>query len=372
MVIFVLVGVLVIGAGGSVKAGKVGDIVKRSKLKSSVFISPSRQREVQMVRNSVFFSPLETAVVGGPEHNGFIQNTKVEFTLDGWQIVPFEKVRRFDVWLIGYDGGWKETGSKVVYNLPAGRKTYTLLARAKNSAGEFDNTAAVRTFMVNVSEHFGKIKIAGVVRQGSAAKPYYEKLTLRNQNSDLGINVSGWTIRAERSRFSFAIPAATRVYNPREFSANDPIVLTRNASVDVYVGKKSPLGVNFQENSCDGYLAGSFEGYDSLSASGRCVLPDSSSYNHFSIACRTFVRGISGCSTPRLTAFQFGGEPACRDFIVRNYNYQSCVERAKNRADFYQAKWKVYLGRAEEIFDDLNDKIYLYDNTGLLVDAYSY
>ncbi|MEK7609139.1 MAG: hypothetical protein AAB476_01520, partial [Patescibacteria group bacterium] len=77
----------------------------------------------------------------------------------------FEKVKRFDVWLIGYDGGWKETGGKVAYNLPAGRKTYTLLARAKNSAGEFDNTAAVRTFMVNTSEYFGKIKIASVVRR---------------------------------------------------------------------------------------------------------------------------------------------------------------------------------------------------------------
>ena len=325
-----------------------------------------------MVRNSVFFSPLEPAITGGPLHNGSIQSTKVEFTLDGWQILPFEKVRRFDVWLIGYDGGWKETGNKAVYNLPAGRKTYTFLARAKNNAGEFDNTAAVRTFMVNTSEYFGKIKIASVVRRASVAKPHYEKLTLRNQSSDLGVNVTGWTIKAERSNFSFNIPAATRVYNPREFSVSDPIVLTKGAVADIYVGKKSPLGVNFQENSCDGYLENSFEGYDGLSASGRCVLPDTSSYNSFSVACRTFIRSINGCRTPSLTAFQFGGEPACRDFIVRNYNYQSCVERARNRADFYQGKWKVYLGRAEEIFDDLNDKIYLYDNKGLLVDRYSY
>lgn len=361
-----------LGLGGPAEAGKVGDIIKRSKLKSSVFISPSRQREIQMVRNSVFFSPLETAITGGPEHNGSVEDIKVEFTLDGWQILPFEKVRRFDVWLIGYDGGWKEVGSKVAYNLPAGKKTYTLLARAKNNRGEFDNTAAVRTFMVSTSEYFGKIKIANVVRRGSAVKPHYEKLTLRNQSSDLGVNITGWLVKAERSKFSFEVPTATRVYNPRELSAHDPIVLTKSASVDVYIGKKSPLGVNFQENSCDGYLNDSFESYDGLSASGRCILPEPADYNHFSVSCRTFVRGVSGCRTPRLTAFQFGGEPACRDFIVKNYTYQSCVDRSRNRADFYQGQWKVYLGRAEEVFDDLNDKVYLYDNKGLLVDVYKY
>lgn len=368
----IVIGGFVLGVAGPAEAGKVGDIIKRSKLRSSVFISPSRQSGIRMARNSIFFSPLETAITGGPDSNGSVEDVKVEFALDGWQIVPFEKIKRFDVWLIGYDGGWKETGNKAVYNLPAGRKTYTLLARAKNSAGEFDNTAAVRTFMVNTSEYFGKIKIANVVRRGSSAKPHYEKLTLRNQSSDLGVNVTGWTIKAERSNFSFNIPVATRVYNPRELSVSDPIVLTKGATVDVYVGKKSPLGVNFQENSCDGYLESSFESYDGLSASGRCVLPDTSSYNSFSVACRTFIRSITSCRTPGLTAFQFGGEPSCRDFIVRNYNYQACVERARNRADFYQGKWKVYLGRAEEIFDDLNDKVYLYDNKGLLVDKYIY
>ncbi len=365
---------MVFGAGGSAEAGKVKDIIKRSKIKSSVFLPTSRQAQTQtqVIKNSIFFSPLETAITGGPEHNSAIQNTKAEFILDGWQILPFEKIKRFDVWLIGYDGGWKEVGSKVSYNLPPGQKTYTLLARAKNSQGEFDNTAAARTFMINVSPYFEKIKIANMVHRGSTAKPHYEKLTLRNQSSDLGVNITGWQVKIARSSFSFEIPAATRVYNPRELSVYDPIVLTRNSSVDVYVGKKSPLGVNFQENSCDGYLASSFEGYDSLSASGRCVLPDPSSYNSFSVACRTFVRGIGGCSTPHLTAFQFGGEPACRDFILKNYNYQACVERSKNQASFYLGRWKVYLGRTEEVFDDLSDTVYLYDDKGLLVDMYRY
>ncbi|MEK7609140.1 MAG: hypothetical protein AAB476_01525, partial [Patescibacteria group bacterium] len=73
---------MLLGAGESAEAGKIGDIIKRSKLKSSVFISPSRQSGVRMVRNSVFFSPLETAITAGPENNGSVPDGKVEFTLD--------------------------------------------------------------------------------------------------------------------------------------------------------------------------------------------------------------------------------------------------------------------------------------------------
>ena len=370
--------VLLLGASGPAEAGKVKDIVKRSKIKSSVFLPSSRQVQTQVIRNSVFFSPLETAITDGPEHNSAIQTTKVDFTFDGWQVLPFEKIKRFDVWLIGYDNGWKETGSKISYNLPPGKKTYTLLARAKNKAGEFDNTAAARTFMVDVSEHWGKIKIISVVHRGTTAKPHYEKLTLRNQASDLGLNITGWKIKTKRFSFSFEIPLAARVYNPREPLASDPIVLTKSASVDIYVGKRSPLSVNFQENDCLGYLRRQFEGYDAVSG-GSCPRPDPSSYNHLGLYCREFVPRIGNCETPQLSPTQFGGsqynekgEPACRDFILRSFNYQACVDRAKNRASFYLAKWKVYLGRTEEIFDDLDDAVYLYDGQGLLVDTYKY
>ena len=70
--------------------------------------------------------------------------------------------------------------------------------------------------------------------------------------------------------------------------------------------------------------------------------------------------------------YSFINEPSCREFITKNYNYQACVSRSKNQASFYLAKWKVYLGRTEEIFDDLDDAVYLYDGQGLLVDTYKY
>ncbi|MEK9185492.1 MAG: hypothetical protein AAB863_01830, partial [Patescibacteria group bacterium] len=65
-------------------------------------------------------------------------------------------------------------------------------------------------------------------------------------------------------------------------------------------------------------------------------------------------------------------ESECRDFIIKNYNYQACVARSKDRMEFYSGKWKVYLGRSEDIMDDLNDTIFLYDSRGLLVDKYKY
>ena len=85
-----------------------------------------------------------------------------------------------------------------------------------------------------------------------------------------------------------------------------------------------------------------------------------------------YLNGISSCKEPRLEYFSFINEPSCREFITKNYNYQACVERSKNQASFYLGKWKIYLGHNEEILDDLDDTLYLYDSMGLLVDTYSY
>lgn len=355
-------------------AGKVKDIKKRARAGASVFVPTSvqRQREVKMIRNSVFFSPLETAIADGPSHNSVVQNTRAEFTLDGWQIVPFEKVNRFDVWLIGFDGGWKEVSGRVVYDLPAGPKTYTLLARAKNNKGEFDNTAAVRTFSVNVSPYFGRIKVTNVSVRGASDRPHYEKLSLYNQSSDRPVDVTGWRVAIRRSNFSFVVPAAANVLDTRSSVENDRVVLARGHTLDVYFGKRSPVGVNFQENACSAFFRDSFESYDALSSFGSCPPPDPSSYSGFSAACRSFVRGLNACGAPQLGLYQFANEPSCRDFIIRNFNYAACVSRARSRANFYSGRWRVYLGRSEGVMDDLDDTISLYDNAGLLVDRYEY
>ena len=352
-------------------AGKISDIKKRVR---SVFtpkpfsLSPTATE----TRNRIFYSPTETIITAGPENNGLIQDTHVEFVLDCWQIVPFEKTTRFDVWLMGFDGGWKEVSNRVVYDLPPGQKTYTLLARAKNSQNEYDNSAAVRTFSTNVSPYFKKLSISNVNYRGDYNKPQNEKIAIYNNSSGKQVNISGWKIVTKRFNFSFEIPRAASVFNPRDLSANDPIVLRQGNSVDIYVGKRSPLGVNFEENSCTSFFSGAFEGYDALSGYGSCPAPDPSSYNQYGVDCRSFIRGLSSCREPQLAYYQFINEPSCREFIIKNFNYQSCVERARNKADFYSGRWKVYLARNEEILDDLNDTIYLYDGQGLLVDKYSY
>jgi len=352
-------------------AGKINDIKRRVR---GVFtpkpfsLSPTAAE----TRNRIFYSPTETVITAGPDNNSLVPDTHVEFTLDGWQIVPFTKTSRFDVWLMGFDGGWKEVSNRVVYDLPPGRKTYTLLARAKNSQNEYDNSAAVRTFATNVSPYFKQLSINNVNYRGDYSKPQNEKIAIYDNLSGQQINISGWKIVTQRFNFSFEIPRAASVLNPRDFSANDPIVLNQGNSLDIYVGKRSPVGVNFEENSCTSFFGSYFEGYDALSGYGSCPSPDSSSYNQFSVDCRSFIRGLSSCRDPQLVYYQFINEPACRDFIIKNFSYQACVELAKDKANFYSGRWKVYLGRNEEILDDLNDTIYLYDGQGLLVDKYSY
>lgn len=352
-------------------AGKVSDIKKRIRRALSprpFVLSPAASE----IKNNIFYSPLETVVVSGPAANSRVENTRVEFVLDGWQLVPHKKTDRFQVWLIGFDATWEDSGSRVVYDLPPGIRIYTLLARAKNGAGEYDTTPAVRTFGLNTSPYFGKVDITGVSYRGDFKRSHYEKISIQNSFLDAPVNVSGWKIATKRFNFSFEMPRAASVFNPRDLSANDPIVLGQGNSVDIYVGKRSPLGVNFEENFCTSFFSGAFEGYDALSGYGSCPAPDPSSYNQYSVDCRSFIRGLSSCREPQLAYYQFINEPPCREFIIKNFNYQSCVERARGKVDFYSGRWKVYLGRSEEILDDLNDEVYLYDNQGLLVDKYNY
>ena len=369
----VLVCVLLFAGVGAAQAGKVSDIKKRIRIPAgSVFLPRDRSVDVGLIRDSIFSSPMETAIVSGPDQNGIIENTRVEFKMDGWQILPFERTSRFDVWLVGYDTVWKETSSQISYVLPAGKKTYTFLARAKNKKGGVDSTAAVRSFTVQVSPYFGKVVINNVSYRGYSNKPQYEKLSVTNQSSDSQVEVTGWRVVANRSNFSFVIPTGANVLDPRSTAGYDRISLRRGGSVEIYVGKRSPVGVNFQENICAGYMSGLFEGYDSLGGYGSCPLPDKSEYERFSIDCRTYVRGISSCRIPQLEYYKFANEPECRDFIIKNYNYQACVSRSRNKAEFYSGRWKIYLGRGDEVMDDLNDTILLYDNQGLLVDRYKY
>lgn len=360
-------------AFGNASAGKVSDIKKRIRIPAgSVFLPKDRSVDVSLIRDGIFSSPMETTIISGPVQNGIVEDTRIEFKLDGWQILPFEKTTRFDVWLIGFDATWKESSAQVSYNLPPGKKTYTLLARAKNSKGETDSSAAVRNFTVQVSPNYGKIKISNVSYRGSGNKSQYEKLSITNQSAEPQIEVTGWRVAVNRSNFSFVIPTGANILDPKSVAGYDRIALRRGGSVEIYVGKRSPMSVNFQENLCTGYMSNLFESYDSIGGYGSCPLPDKSEYERFSIACRTYVRSISSCKIPQLEYYKFANDPDCRDFIIKNYNYQACVSRSKDKMEFYSGKWKVYLGRGEEIMDDLNDTIFLYDNQGLLVDKYKY
>ncbi len=369
--VLLFVFILLVGLAGFVEAGKIKDIKKR--VKKSIFIPPqSRQEIIRPARNAVFYSPLETAIVSGPPNNSFVQSTSVEFVLDGWQIVPFKKTGRFEVWLLGVDVGWREAGERISYNLPPGKRLYTFMARAKNDAGETDRTAAVRNFYSLTSPYFGKIDITSVDNSGSFDRPQYERVTLYARNPDNPVNITGWRVASRRKSFSFAVPSAARLFDPANLIGIEPIKLSSGNSLNIFVGKVSPVGIDFQENGCMGYLRSGFEGYDALAGGGSCSAISPSAYSGYSTECRRFLNGLGACANVNLTPWQFGADPSCRDFIVKNYNYRACVERSKNQPNFFTGRWRIYLGQSDEVLDDLDDTIYLYDGQGLLVDVYSY
>lgn len=178
------------------------------------------------------------------------------------------------------------------------------------------------------------------------------------------VNLTGWKIKSVKKGEKIIGKAVTI---PQFDSASSDILLSGGDSVDIIIGP-SPLGNNFRVNNCFGWLSTIYSIDYSLDyCPGKFKIEELTDLDS---SCSELILQTSSCGAPSEDALN-NQSGACRDWALKNMNYNSCVLNHKNDSNFYKG-WKIYTGNKTPIFDPLHDKIELRDQNGLLVDYYEY
>ncbi len=157
-----------------------------------------------------------------------------------------------------------------------------------------------------------------------------------------------------------------RGINIPQFSVvSSDIWLIGGESIQIIAGV-SPLVNNFRVNNCFGGLSGLYN----LNFGNYCPALKVDNLSSFDSSCQDLILRSSSCLTPSDDILN-RQSAQCRVWFEKNVNYNACVARHQNDRDFYK-EWRIYIGNANQIFDQLHDRIELRDQASLLVDSYEY
>jgi len=309
-----------------------------------------------------------TVILSGPEKNATLETVEVTFKYSGSNPLGSNKDLSFETYLVGYDKRWRNQGSRYIktYKLSKESRVYTFYVRAKNKQGYLDPTPASLTFQVGISPYFQKVEIKRVrARQRDFQKDY---LVLRSKSKEL-IDISGWTL--ETSLDYLTIPQAIeKLRHP--FSAEEETDIKINYRDEVIISAGwSPRGINFRTNKCTGYLDQLSQFYPRLDE--KCPRLEESEYRHLRRPCRDFIEGLSRCEIPNYSYDEeVNSDSQCVEFLNEKFNYQECYDDHCQEIDFFEDEWRAFFKRSIDVFDNGGDTIILRDQSGLVVDEYSY
>ncbi|MFH0805503.1 MAG: hypothetical protein V1901_01265 [Patescibacteria group bacterium] len=313
----------------------------------------------------------ETVILSGPDKNEILNTSKATFKYSGTNPLGPNNDLTFETYLAGYDTKWQNQGSRYekIYDLSKEEdksKKYIFYVRAKNKQGYVDSSPVAWRFSMGLSSNYGKVDIKTVSVKRKDFKEDY--LILRSNNKE-AININGWTIKTNKE--DIKIPQAIKnlgySFSTTEYS---DIILDYKDEVIISMGP-SPKGINFKVNKCTGYFNESSVFYPSLNSS--CPKLKESEYSHLKQPCRDFIKKLGTCKTADYsTNWDISSDSQCTSFLNNNFNYSKCYANYRYDADFFESKWRVFMNKSNDIFDNYNDKIILKDRSGLVVDEYEY
>ncbi len=316
---------------------------------------------------------IDTHITFGPEEGEIIDDIS-EVTFEFEEKLSLEDVEgkiTFETKIEGFDENWISTSSKKrTVKLPHGPKEYEFLVRTKIQ-DSVDPTPATRTFKINTSPYFGKIKISTVKYQSSSDPSL---ITLSTQlTREEKINITNWSVNGNKGKI--IIPQGIEKY--KTFASPQNIFVKQSDKIYLVSGSNpwggaNPLGKNknFRVNKCFGYLLDNFDFYPSISK--NCPLPNKlEQISHLNESCQEFILDIRKCEIPDYSDnIKITFDMECRGYMDDNFNYNSCFENYQQDENFLKNYWHVYLNT--DIVKELHDILYLRDRNGLLVDEYLY
>lgn len=220
----------------------------------------------------------------------------------------------------------------------------------------------------------GIVTMNGYVSGAGSSNPDDEYIELSvAENSNVPVDITGWTISSGATGSAAIIPKGTEVPTSGVLNAAQDIVLSPGESA-LLISGQSPIGASFRENKCIGY----FSAFQQFSPPLPQDCPDPSTelmtyYGPEYIrddACIEYVKTISRCQ-PSITP-PVDVSSACQSFLVNYLNYNGCVAAHQNDADFEGDTWRVYLGHSNSMWRTQNELVKLIDADGNTVDTFSY
>lgn len=233
-----------------------------------------------------------------------------------------------------------------------------------------DNTRA-QNFGVP-SPHRGKVAISE--NNATADTPSEEYVTIEaREGNGAPIDLTGWSLQSAVSGVRVGFPAGAELFTQGKVNDAVSIFLDPGATAVIATGR-SPVGISFRENRCSGYLAQMqvfAPPIDNVCPSPREILPATAeNIKVYGSNCIDYVQSMPRCYFPP-SGVPSSLSSACRSYIGSNMTYNGCVAMYKARPSFFGA-WRIYLGRASELWSNEHDVIRLLDGEGRTVDVLQY
>ncbi len=238
-------------------------------------------------------------------------------------------------------------------------------AQQNNSQQNQANAPSGASLLLNESKYKSKavLRVYNVLE--TDPKKEYVEIAAAYSNTE-SLPITGWTLEG-RQGLKLTIGQGAYLIYSAQVNPQNSIYLEPNGIAVIATGQ-SPVGTNFRLNMCAGY----FNQFQQFSP----YVPESCSYidakdvpQNYPEACYDFVRTLQRCRMPTSVPPAVGND--CIQFISERANYNGCVNFHKNDKDFYGKEWRIYLGRASELWQK-RDTIILRDQEGKIIDQVSY
>ncbi len=227
-----------------------------------------------------------------------------------------------------------------------------------------------------LSPYYQKFSISGFYPNA-----YYRTLNFKivaSNNLDKPVKLTGWILKSNKG-FLMKIPKGVPDYYPRFSLSEDFIYLDKGEYLNIYVSNSKPTGLanfNFRLNKCIGYL-NNFFNIEPPFPNWCPSLFKKEDLINLSGKCQNFIRSLdNSCRQPTANEINsFAQEKECR-FYLDQINYSTCYEKNHKSSDFFLKEWRVFLKNGSEFYyfnlDYLHDRLFLFDENGLLVAEYVY
>lgn len=304
------------------------------------------------------------------------------------------------VWFIGRFGGLGGIGGQTTNtkNVTSPKSSFATDQTNFQSAKSSENDNSRWKDMIRI----GRGNASG--EDGSNQEYITLQSDTRNKES---IDITRWSLTNGKDRKFFLtgndkqvkgvsdkviIPKATLIFIPNGVNPQEDIVLEPGDRAIITTGTM-PNGIpfeiktSFKENMCSGYIE-SLKDYDfTPSLDTSCPSPQSEKeVASLDDDCYKFVKQMSACHTPELKDIVYRGrEPLtgfvdntgnlsqqCKNFLKKNYNYESCVANHLSDEDFFGKEWRIFLNHPRELWAKDREAITLYDKDGKVVNQLIY